>query len=1261
MAHFNPVLSLENASTAEDEIKTLETLRQRLCPNYERKKCLEDQDPDAEYLKHACTDDVDCNPFPEKTPDDILTDQEQLNIFTFYLFERRYGWSEYISHADLVGSGKDVVSRPDSRTGRGGSFNTESKLKGRLNELLDEFLKWYLCQSKLSKKLLRSLSSAVTKASNLPVVRNQTIVHILDWLKVMARKGFEPSTFSLVKNFIVAGLTDVWSAIRNACAGRLSRIIDSFTIQQLECLFVELEQICQSKSSSWQAKEGAVMGMTAIIRSFHLRNMPANGDTSSSPKLQKFVKFGKECLTKLPEFITDSLYSVVFSLLAHPQLSIREHASKAFTSILSRSEFQYIEKSFQQVIIRLCKDTEVDMNNMSYEKLPHHALLREDFSFLDAYEAQGLLEVSVFLIKRIPVNLLMERWPLYFSTFNLYLMHPASTVRQASSMVFKYLVTKDTSSPSILRLVLQCLTENWGTTSNIDHAEDQTTALSRERHSNQGISASSNCYNDCNNYHAEAGGTAAKCKRLSINFISKLITGHDKHLLNSALSSTWEWREGRLLAYELILKYLIANHIHYVFPSYALSYSSRHASCSVDEAVLKRTRGMYSHHAVQAFSGRDSTSSSSLPASSSMEILEEGQNVSGRSSAPGTRKEKDESLNSNNSEVETRQTRTRTSSFTKQECPNQAPRLVRQRTVGVLPSKTQHQAIHRKQENNYFADSLLNRAKLMDCAEKEPGNIKAKNVSQAYERLKKETETAVKWMTSLHFHSVHGILSQILYQTMECLVDSRWELRRMGQQILPLVTETIRWFDITILEEFWSRCLTRSSPLFCYSGCITLKYSISHAGKLRQFIDQPPVTWKDIESCCSSAMNVFRSVDNGLQLWIPKVVNLLKNVSTYDKITVSALDVLITRQVFLPPDSRFQEEKHSTDALVCDVIISLFLKSHPDSPCALSLKNSFLHCSSQDKTLLFASDEFSGVSSKTVTVPEQARQAERFLMLELHHLLVTFIGSCRFDLQIVMLPLLVHSVHSFCDDTAITHSLVLSIVKVVDRLEEIKDTGRTDVTDFKDVDQFLDVAMFEFSFLITQRSIDLAVLKQLQEIFLTIFKHVDRPHYLKEVLQAVSTRLNYEPDLIPLVVANEDDDNVSFPELQLLSNDIPASPVTDSPLLQDDEDELPDEKVDCVIRESLALNSSHDSLANVGNDGHGREETGADPEEAFSDWDSIEEPLLDSAREALGEFIFQVRTILLSKENGGIYFDEELKKCGQADKKVIQSVLESFH
>jgi len=39
------------------------------------------------------------------------------------------------------------------------------------------------------------------------------------------------------------------------------------------------------------------------------------------------------------------------------------------------------------------------------------------------------------------------------------------------------------------------------------------------------------------------------------------------------VTESWEWREGRLLAYELILKFLITNHIHYTFPAYTLTRS----------------------------------------------------------------------------------------------------------------------------------------------------------------------------------------------------------------------------------------------------------------------------------------------------------------------------------------------------------------------------------------------------------------------------------------------------------------------------------------------------------------------------------------------------------------------------------------------------------------------------------------------------------------------------------------------------------------
>lgn len=51
--------------------------------------------------------------------------------------------------------------------------------------------------------------------------------------------------------------------------------------------------------------------------------------------------------------------------------------------------------------------------------------------------------------QRIPVGYLLPEWPRYLSTFLLYLMHPASTVRQTTSSVFKYLGRSAHFSPDI--------------------------------------------------------------------------------------------------------------------------------------------------------------------------------------------------------------------------------------------------------------------------------------------------------------------------------------------------------------------------------------------------------------------------------------------------------------------------------------------------------------------------------------------------------------------------------------------------------------------------------------------------------------------------------------------------------------------------------------------------------------------------------------------------------------------------------------------
>ena len=43
---------------------------------------------------------------------------------------------------------------------------------------------------------------------------------------------------------IVLGLTDVWSAIRNATVSRLSRVIQHFTLDNLEIFFSKLYSVC---------------------------------------------------------------------------------------------------------------------------------------------------------------------------------------------------------------------------------------------------------------------------------------------------------------------------------------------------------------------------------------------------------------------------------------------------------------------------------------------------------------------------------------------------------------------------------------------------------------------------------------------------------------------------------------------------------------------------------------------------------------------------------------------------------------------------------------------------------------------------------------------------------------------------------------------------------------------------------------------------------------------------------------------------------
>lgn len=59
---------------------------------------------------------------------------------------------------------------------------------------------------------------------------------------------------------------------------------------------------------------------------------------------------------------------------------------------------------------------------------------------LDAFEAEGLLQLFAVLVKMMPSEYLLTNWNSYIMTLHAYLSHEASIVRQTTSSIYHYLV-----------------------------------------------------------------------------------------------------------------------------------------------------------------------------------------------------------------------------------------------------------------------------------------------------------------------------------------------------------------------------------------------------------------------------------------------------------------------------------------------------------------------------------------------------------------------------------------------------------------------------------------------------------------------------------------------------------------------------------------------------------------------------------------------------------------------------------------------------
>ena len=111
---------LLSTASPEQELSRLQDLQSVMITNYDNAEDIEQN-----WLQNSGGSDYFC----QKTPEDVLEAQEHANDFMFYVFDRRYGWTE------------------------GGSYLTTSKssqeayCKASMNEILDEYIKWLAQQS----------------------------------------------------------------------------------------------------------------------------------------------------------------------------------------------------------------------------------------------------------------------------------------------------------------------------------------------------------------------------------------------------------------------------------------------------------------------------------------------------------------------------------------------------------------------------------------------------------------------------------------------------------------------------------------------------------------------------------------------------------------------------------------------------------------------------------------------------------------------------------------------------------------------------------------------------------------------------------------------------------------------------------------------------------------------------------------------------------------------------------------------------------
>ncbi|KAK7500281.1 hypothetical protein BaRGS_00008504 [Batillaria attramentaria] len=418
--------------------------------------------------------------------------------FIEYVFTRRYGRAD----KELV---EDEGAVSDARR-----HPVDARVEEHLNEQLDALIN-RIVEQPVTAEMAAAFEKLLVRAADMPTLRFKMLEHVVVWLSGVGNIKVDDNIYNSIK---VLSIIDTGGCDRRVvggaetCSNALPKIFRVWSQQQQQDFFSSMLEMCINRERSWQAKDGAALCVSAIMHNC----FTAEGDAD------------KQVVKELPSFFVECVLTIVFSLISHPQLSIRETVAKIMSAYMGHVDSQDMVDLLHQTLTLLT---------------PSSGEWQEgEFQCVEAYAAEGLLNICISIFKVLPVKQAVSLWPTYRTTLLTYLTHDASSVRQTSSTVFLHLASKREGSAVLIKVVMHHLTKDW---------------------------------------HVDAESLSA-----CADFLQGVSDG----------MRSWEAREGRMFVYELLCKHLIEQHLEMAQASSKLpaTRDEQHLEMAQASAKLPATR-----------------------------------------------------------------------------------------------------------------------------------------------------------------------------------------------------------------------------------------------------------------------------------------------------------------------------------------------------------------------------------------------------------------------------------------------------------------------------------------------------------------------------------------------------------------------------------------------------------------------------------------------------------------------------------------------